>query len=184
MDTTNKIIPAENCHYYDRAGNPVYEVLNAKGDKMIPTTLSHARKLDLLPGYTRIESVAAKPGLEIWKLAQLLHAALTLPQHSGETVDEYAERVIEDSRAQSAKAIDRGKELHAAIEKFVLGDLIVEWAAHIYELEKVLLQHGIELRPADAEKTFASNEGYGGKLDWIRERTLMDFKTKDRIEEN
>src|SRR6266436_7275945 len=98
---TGNAIASEACHYYARDGAPVYEVPRAKGDGTRPTTLADARKRDLVPSVTNVLNVAAKPGLETWKAQQLLQSALTLPRIEGETLDAYALRVIEDSKAQS-----------------------------------------------------------------------------------
>jgi hypothetical protein len=185
MTTETKILPSEATHWYDKQGQPVYEVPKAKGDGMRPTTIADARKLGLVPSVTAIIGIAAKPGLQKWKLQQMLHAALTLPRLDGETDDAFAERVIEDSEAQSKKAMERGTELHAAIELAIStrqGD--PQWQSHIYKLLDTLLEgYGIDLFTGKAEHSFASPLGYGGKLDWHNDEVLIDFKTKARIED-
>ena len=70
-------------HWYGKDGSPRYTV-TAKDGSDRPTTLRDARKLSLVPSVTTILKVAAKPGLEMWKLEQMLLAALTLPQRPDE----------------------------------------------------------------------------------------------------
>lgn len=166
MTTEGKPLPAEGGHWYDRQGNPVYEVPCSSKDGMRPTTIRDAVKLDLVPSVTAILGVAAKPGLEAWKAKQILEASLTLPRIDGETLDDYAVRVMEDAKAQSALARDKGTQLHAAIEFWIQGKPFdQQWKEHIENLDKALKQHGIDLRQARAEHSFASPLGYGGKID-------------------
>jgi hypothetical protein len=180
-----RILASEGSHWYDRSGNPVYEVPKAKGDGMRPATLADARKLNLVPGYTTIENVAAKPGLQAWKLTQLLEAALTLPRLDGETLDEYAERIVEDSKAQSKEAADQGTQLHAAIEQAIRGedydDLFIPHVRNVTAVLKTL--YGLDLIPAEAEKTFCSSYGFGGKIDWRQGNIIADFKSKQTIDD-
>jgi hypothetical protein len=164
----------------------VYEVEAKKGG-MRPTTLADARKLDLYPSVTLILKVAARPGLEQWKQQQLLMSALTLPQLVGETLDDYARRVSLDAQEQARKAAERGTALHAAIEEYVRGQLSLEWQEHVFAVEQALAAHGINIEGADTEHSFTSvSFSYGGKLDWKKkvseDPTLIDFKTKDRID--
>lgn len=184
MIESSKVIASESTHWYHADGSPCYEVPYADPRKgMRPTTLSDARKLNLRRSVTRIINCAAKPGLENWKLVQTLMASLTLPRIDGESIDDFAKRVLEDSEAQGKKARDRGTALHEAIEFYVQGKPFDRaWNNHILAVERTLRQQcGLDLVPADAEKTFATTR-YGGKIDWKQGVALADFKSKDRIE--
>ncbi len=184
-------IASEQGHWYDKQGAAVYEVPRAKGGGMRPTTLADARKLGLVPSVTTILACVAKPGLEAWKAKQILEAALTLPRLPDETLDDYATRIIEDSKAQGKKAAERGTELHAAIESYIRGDqpnLI--WIKHCIKVQETLKQYGIDIFKGKPEHSFASPLGYGGKIDTIMEQQsasadpesvrpiLVDYKTK------
>ena len=175
-------IASESCHYYDKQGNAVYEVPRAKGDGMRATTLADARKLNLVPSVTTILACAAKPGLEAWKAKQILEAALTLPRLPDETLDDYAARVIEDSKAQGKKAAERGTELHAAIEDWIRGVQNLKWLDHCVKLNLTLQQYGIDITKGKPEHSFASPLGYGGKIDWHNDEIVLDFKTKANLE--
>ncbi len=182
-DTPRQALASESSHWYDKQGNPVYEVPYADPSKGIrPTTLSDARKLNLLPSVTKICNVAAKPGLEIWKATQILEASLTLPIQQGESVDDYALRVVADSKAQSQKAMDKGKECHAAIEDYIRGKTNVFWIKHCIKVQETLKQYGIDIFSGKPEHSFACN-GYGGKIDWHTNEIVIDFKTKDKLTE-
>lgn len=176
-------LASEQGHWYDQSGKAVYEVPRAKGDGMRATTLADARKLNLVPSVTLIQRVAAKPGLEAWKARKILEASLTLPQRVDETLDDYALRVIEDAQAEGKKAAERGTELHAAIEDWIRGVKSLRYEEHCQKIEDALIPYGIALREGNAEHSFASAFGYGGKIDWHSDEPLViDFKTKDRIE--
>ena len=182
MTTEPKILPSEGGHWYDKQGNPVYEVPRADGKGMRPTTLADARKLNLKPSVTNVINVAAKPGLEAWKAKQLLEASLTLPRLPQESLDDYAVRVIEDSKAQSLKAMQRGIDLHATIEQYIsTRELDDKWVSHAVMVRTVLGQYGINIFEGRAEHSFASPIGYGGKIDFHTNEILIDFKTKDFI---
>jgi hypothetical protein len=182
---TRAVLPAESCHWYDKAGQPRYTIIGKNG-KERSTTLRDAREHGWLPSVTEILNVAAKPGLEAWKSKQILEAALTLPRLTDESLDDYATRVIEDSKVQGKKAMERGTELHAAIEQNckVYPFDYDRWGKHIEALHKACTQYGIDLHQGKAEHSFASPLGYGGKIDfWQDEPLVCDFKTKDFIEE-
>lgn len=180
-----KVLPAESTHWYAKDGTPVYEVEAKKGGTRA-THIGDARKLDLVPSVTNILNVAAKPGLEAWKAKQILEASLTLPQLPGETLDDYAVRVIEDSKAQGKAAAERGTQLHAAIEKAIQGeDFDISWREHVEKIFATVSQQcGFSLFDSKAEHSFASPLGYGGKIDaHTDEPLIIDFKTKDKIDD-
>lgn len=187
MTTETTPLPAESTHWYDRkTGAPMYEIPCKSKDGNRPVNIGDARKLDLVPSVTMILNVAAKPGLETWKARQILEASLTLPQIAGETLDDYALRVMEDAKAQSALARDKGTQLHAAIEKAIQGeDFDIGWREHVEAtFAKVAQQCGFSLFDSKAEHSFASPLGYGGKIDAHTDEPLVcDFKTKERIDD-
>lgn len=186
MEAETKVLPAESTHWYAKDGTPVYEVPTAKGIGFRPTHIGDARKRDLVPSVTNILNVAAKPGLEAWKAKQILEASLTLPRLPDETLDDYAVRVIEDSKAQGKAAAERGTQLHAAIEKAIQGeDFDISWREHVEKtFAAVAQQCGFSLFDSKAEHSFASPLGYGGKIDAHTDEPLIcDFKTKDRIDD-
>lgn len=173
-------IAAESGHWYKQDGTPCYEVPLADSSGLRPTTLRDARKLHLVPSTTTILKSIAAPSLERWKSMQLLHAALTLPRHDGEAEDDYAARVMEDSKAQGLKAREKGTEIHAAIERDLQGDYQPpNWQIRdcIFAARSALNSIGLT-EPFSLEKSFASPLGYGGKIDLSGNDFIVDFKTK------
>ncbi len=187
-DEIKSALASESAHFYDTQGRPVYEVPYADPSKgMRPTTLADARKLFLAPSVTKVCGIAAKPGLEIWKATQILEASLTLPIQQGETVDAYALRVVEDAKAQGQKAMDKGKELHAAIETYIQRKALpIEmdvWSRHCCKVQDTLNQYGIDILQGKSEHSFYHESGFGGKVDWHTDEIVCDFKTKDKLTE-
>lgn len=181
----NELRASEGGHWYDRQGNPCYEV-KARNGSMRPTTLRDAKSKDLVPSVTTILKTAAQPGLDAWKAEQLLHAALTLPRREQESEQDYAKRVISDSREQSMKARDKGTEIHAMVERWFCGFSGVKWDMKVldgihFELHRLNLPSA----PANwtAENTFASPLGFGGKVDLYNAEAVIDFKTKSNWKE-
>jgi len=179
---TQQIIPAESGHWYRRNGTPAYTMIGKNG-KERATTLRDARKENLYPSVTSITSILAKPGLENWKMNQVLLSALTLPRNSGENLDDFAKRVINDYREEGRKARERGLEIHAAIESYFAGrSYLSGFQTHILavckELEKWHIPNG---ETWITEMPFTEIEfGYGGKCDLHCIDAIVDFKTTDK----
>ena len=171
---------SEGGHWYDRTGKPVYECPYADGSGSRPVTLRDARKMLLVPGTTSVIKCAAAPGLERWKLDQMLHAALTLPRQPDEKEEDWIGRIWLDSAETAKKAAEKGTAIHAAIEGyFTMGHIPVEgWVEHcIGSAEEIF-------RWADgaewvSETSFASQLGYGGKVDLNSAGFVLDVKTKE-----
>lgn len=118
----NIVVPEQNSHWYTHEGIAVHNVpCKSRPGEYRPTTLRDAKKADppYLPSVTSILKVLNKDALEVWKLNQAILAALTLPREPGETEDAFARRIVDDMKAQSRKAAQRGTELHDLVERLV-----------------------------------------------------------------
>lgn len=171
---------AQSGHWYRPDGTPAYEIEGANG-KTRPTTLRDARKLNLYPSVTTILKAAAAPGLERWKIGNAILAALTLPRNDGETDESYIDRIVRDSEETAKRARDTGTDIHAAIECFYKGRLNDDdpyfenaYVAHLAVME----WSGQDVW--DAERSFSSPLGYGGKLDLSAPGFVLDFKTTEK----
>ncbi|MBV5330392.1 MAG: hypothetical protein JZU65_22630, partial [Chlorobium sp.] len=176
-------IASETGHYYTWSGEPAYTIIGKNG-KERNTNVRDARNLSLVPSVTEVMKVIAKPGLERWKMEQVLMASLTLPMAEGETLEKYAVRVMNDSREQTRKACDRGTFIHGELEKWLSGGLVhsdnVDLCHRVYEKLKDLF--GPQMW--SVEKSFACSLGYGGKCDLHSIDMVVDFKTKEFGENN
>lgn len=173
---------AENTHWYDRAGLPVYEVEAKKGG-MRPTTLRDARVLDLLPSVTTIIGLADKPALTNWKIDQGILASLTLPKLENESESDWLKRVKQDSREQARKAAERGTAIHAAIQGHYEGvPPSEEYWPHVKGTAEVITEH-FGVQNWCAERSFGHSLGFGGKTDLSCQHEklgiVVDFKSKE-----
>ena len=174
-------IAVESGHYYTKDGEPCYTVPNKTRGGVRPTTLRDARKLDLVPSVTGILNVIAKPGLERWKHEQLLLAALTLPAIEGESVDDFARRVEQDSKEQAKVARETGTAIHGSLELAFQGKpfpLDHEFA--VLEV-KSALDSLFGQQTWSAERSFAHSLGYGGKVDLWSPGCVVDYKVKEKL---
>lgn len=176
--TTIIVRSAESVHWYRKDGAPQYTVKGKNGlDR--PTTLRDARQMDLVPSVTTILKVAAKPGLEQWKLEQMLLSALTLPKDSSESEKDYIARIVADSKESARSAADMGTRIHESIESHIGGkDVPPEHRVVVSAFEKTVNDH-FGTQPWVVEASFASPLGFGGKVDMHAPGIVMDTKTKD-----
>lgn len=202
-----KPLASESCHYYDRTGNPVYEVPNASKGGMRPTTVRDAKKLDLLPSVSTVMGVVAKPAINGWVKEQVARAAVNVFWGEGETADEWVAHVLKAAETNMTQARDLGTEIHGAIERYLkeskvkkehpnsilvpgmwvgdFGDFVTTYHEHIRAAVNALIELGVWGQPFSPEKSFASALGYGGKVDlsgtpenpWV-----VDFKCVDRLD--
>lgn len=157
---------AESVHWYKQDGGPQYTV-KAKDGSDRPTTLRDARKMDLVPSVTTVMKIAAKPGLEQWKLEQMLLAAMTLPQLDGEPEKAYIARIVADSKETGKQAAEKGTRIHESIESWFDGNKNVEHKETASAFEESIFNH-FKTHPDQpwlTERAFASPLGFGGKVD-------------------
>lgn len=181
------IVPRESAsHWYFPDGTPLHEVPRADGKGTRPTSLRDARKLNLFPSVTNVLGILAKPALDAWKQQQAILAALTLPRNEGESLDDFASRVVTDMQSEVGRAADLGSAVHAAIEGYAQGRWLPEdkEIARLFEPARqwfdaeVTQVHSVEIAAAHLEF------GYAGRVDLVAtlkstgRPTVVDFKTQ------
>jgi hypothetical protein len=169
---------AESTHWYTRTGDPMYTVPSKKDGSQRPTTLRDARERNLVPSVTTILNIAAKPGLNVWLQEQAILAALTLPRGQDEPESVWLKRVVQDSKSQARDAADLGTEIHAAVQGFYEGRRASAFPIHVQTCTKAIESH-YGARKWVAERAFAHEMGFGGKVDLHCEDIVIDIKTKD-----
>lgn len=172
-------------HWYLPNGQSYHTVLDAKGEPR-KTTLRDARKCNAYPSVTTIQKVMANPFLESWKVEQAIHSALTLPRLEGESLDDFAVRIVDDSREQARKAAEFGGQIHSSIEQFNLTfqmpaveDPLYPYVKHYADWFETNVEAVL-----NAEETVVHPIGYAGKCDLrakIKDRGIcvIDFKTQN-----
>jgi hypothetical protein len=178
---------AESVHWYKQDGAPQYTV-PAKDGSDRPTTLRDARKMNLVPSVTTVMKIAAKPGLEQWKLEQMLLAAMTLPMRPDEPEKAYIARIVADSKETGKQAAELGTRIHESIESWFDGNKNVQHKDIALAFEETIFNHfkTHPFQPWLTERSFASELGFGGKVDLFCEADehapvgiVLDAKTKD-----
>ena len=165
----------ESSHYYLASGESCH------GD------LRSARKVGAFPSVTTILGAAgpSKQGLMNWKEEQAIAAALSLPRNEGESLSDFAKRVVLDSRKEVEAAAARGTHIHSLAEMIINrqepGELVKGYEEHYAGLK--------EWRECCVTKVHVSEsvlvneaEGYAGRVDLIAqihgEMEVIDFKTR------
>lgn len=179
--TVNNQFATEAGHWYRPDGSPCYSIESKDGTPR-PTTLRDARKLGLLPSVTTISKIVAAPGLERWKLNQAILSALTIPRIEGESDENLIYRIIQDGQEQSRKRAQEGTAIHGSLEKAFTGSYpgsySIEHAPYVHAvMSEIKERWGMDRW--SAERSFAGNLGYGGKVDLHRPDIVIDFKTKE-----
>lgn len=184
MRLAKKEIASEGGHWYDRNGNPVYEVPNKSKCGMRPATLTDARKLNLFPGATGIINLIDKPALTQYKIKNAIVSALTLPRLQDETDESYIDRIIADSVERDVRRRNNGTEIHTSIEKSFdkSKSFRPEHLDHCLWVRQILIGNDFYDTEPLVEKSFVHHRGYGCKSDYIsiNKSVLIDFKTTDK----
>ena len=98
-----------------------YAGKRGKNGETRKTTLRDARKVNAFPSVTNILGILHKDFLEAYKVNQAILAALTLPKIDGESEDEFAKRVVMDSKEHAASAARLGSRLHEVGADYLKG---------------------------------------------------------------
>ena len=170
-------------HWYNREGNPCYEVEKKKGG-MRPSHLGDARKHGWVPSATSIwGDVIARPQLNNWIQSQLmqalwaeLHSAAFSKDGGFETFEKLARNKYSK---QQQVTMNRGTTIHDHLEIYFKGGDAPR--------ENMFICDTVERKLSDvcgngnwvAEASFAHASGYGGKIDLHNDDWVVDFKTKD-----
>jgi hypothetical protein len=168
-------------HYYDQTGKPCYTVIGKNGRER-NTTLTDAKRLRLVPSVTTILEIVHKQALGDWRVKRGIMSALSLTINDGEGVDEFIERIVNDSRKSSILASEEGSRIHDAIEMSFKGKLYPnEYSPHVSVVYDLLNETFPDIGDWIAEASFACDLGYGGKVDLYSPSTgiVVDFKSKD-----
>ena len=178
-------IALESGHWYDaKTGESRYEITGKNG-KLRATTIRDAREHGYVPSVTTILRVLARPGLENWLQDQVLESAATMPMLPGQTEIEWRKLVKAESKLKSQQAAARGTAIHTAIERHAQGKTVEpEYFKHVNAVEIEMERISLPLGYGKTEHSFAHADGFGGKTDWSSDVAIVDFKTKEKIEDD
>lgn len=171
---------SESQHWYRLDGSPAYTVIGKNG-KERATTLRDARELNLCPSVTTVMGVAAKPGLENWKMTQFGLALMTLPKLPDESIDDFIKRAQEDAKQEAINAAAGGTDIHGAIECFYQGKPYPEEFRPWVKRAAAVIEEHCGVQQWASEKSFAylTPRAHGGKVDLHSQFWTIDIKTKE-----
>lgn len=172
---------SESGHWYDRLGQPVYNIIGANGAER-KAHLGDARKLGLVPGVSSIIKCAAAPALTDWLIRETIKRCGKSAINPMESVDAYVERMQRKGDEGRDTRLDTGKAVHAALEDAYKGQPVPgEYAAHVTAARGAIRLAFPGVTDWVVEKSFAHPLGYGGRCDMYSpgSRIVVDFKTKD-----
>lgn len=170
-------------HWYDKLGNPCHTYVNDKGEEK-KTTLLTAKKHGWFPSFSGVCQAMAKPGLENYKLEQMLLASLTLERLPGESLDDFARRAVADAETHREEAAATGTATHWAVECELQGRAVDPvFELHAYNAAQAIERfHNTTRENIICEHTFAHPLGWGGTCDQHSriepDGVLSDVKTK------
>jgi len=170
-------------HWYDREGNPRYEVQGKLGPK--PTTLREARKEGWVPSVSTVwGDIVAKPMLNKWMQNELM-SALWEEFHSAEnmsgeqTYSVYEEQARTRFSKKQQQVMNRGTVIHDHLELYFKGIKVSPEYEEICHNVHQKLNEVCDGGDWIAEHAFAHHSGYGGKIDLHNDEWVIDFKTKE-----
>jgi hypothetical protein len=153
-------------HWYHRNGDPCHTVMGKTTGLPRPTTVTDAKKMNLVPSVTNILGMKAKPALDVWKLDKAILAAIQLERMGGETDEMFASRIAEASEEETRKAAEWGTLLHEQIEHYNVNKVFSgtgEILPYVAGYERWYRDNVIEV--ISAEQSCVSHLGYAGRLD-------------------
>lgn len=129
MSSTQVVRPDGSSHWYvindqnkvESFHTVPYAGKRGKDGETRPTTLRDARKVGAAPSVTNVLSILHKEFLVAYKVNQAILAALTLPKIENESVDDFANRVVIDSKEHAASAARLGSRLHEVGSALITG---------------------------------------------------------------
>jgi hypothetical protein len=120
-----------------------------------------------------------------WKEEQAIAAALSLPRNDGESLADFAKRVVLDSRKEVEAAAIRGTQIHSLAEIIINGEkpgeLVKGFEEHYAGLKE---WHSCCVTKVHESESVLVNEaeGYAGRVDLICDIhgaiEVVDFKTR------
>lgn len=200
MIVSEKTYGSESCHAYTKLGEPrhcvPYKDKKRKGE-LRPTTLRDIKENGWLPSVSSILGVMAKKGLDGWMKEQVANTAWDFTGRGDWPMGDWAKLVLEEAEARMTKARDLGTEIHGAIERFLERiapafnkpeqtyipiHIPDSHSEHVGAAVAALKELGVWGQPFSSERTFASNLGFGGTIDFSTSNLIADFKCVDRLD--
>ncbi len=170
-------------HWYDKhTGAPKHTVPNKSKGGQRAVTVKDARHLKLVPSVSGIIGVAASPGLDEWKVQQVLAACMEWPYTKDLDKDNWIKNIRQSAGKIQGDAAERGRLVHSSLEQYYIdGSIDADNYNEVVKETIKFMNNKFKNTEWITEKTFAYN-GYGGTCDLSSTQgngIILDFKTKD-----
>lgn len=182
-------------HYYDKDGNACHKQATKAGakNKTRPTTVTDARKQNLLPSVTTVMEDITKATFADYGKRNVLRIAGGIPLIRCEDVNEWIGEVLKVDNKEREDTLAFGTNVHKAIENALNS---AEWAQELksYVLPTLDIVRGMNIKEQVSESVTVNSEiGYAGCVDlsgWVNDDegladlmpftvpVIVDFKTK------
>lgn len=103
-------------HFYDKTGEPVFEVPKADGNGMRPTTIIDCVRLKLYPSITTVNKIIAQPGLMRWIENSFIESCFRHLASFGERLEWYTKRIRSIQKDQAMIAPKWGNNIHEYLD--------------------------------------------------------------------
>jgi hypothetical protein len=176
---TKKMHISESAHWYREDGTSAHEVPDAKGKKMIKTTIVQAKKLNLFPSVTSIMNIISKPFVDNWRIDMYMKEIYLHPEMITMDYENWREKIMEFVEPKLNEGARRGSEIHSAICDY-FGDkpFDVKFNKLMDNFREKTEAIGLVKGIVVSEKGYCHKElGYAGCVDVTCGSVLADMKT-------
>jgi len=168
-------------HWYDKAGEPRYEVMGKKGKR--PSTLRDARKYEWVPSVSTVwGEIVSRHMLNKWiqtELMKALHEQVRLNSTDVLSFEDVEKLARSEFNKKQQKVMNRGTDIHDHLERYFKKEEVAEEFKPLCQGVEAKLNEVCGPQEWEVEQSFSHPLGYGGRTDLSNDEWIVDFKTKE-----
>jgi len=168
-------------HWYDKAGEPRYEVMGKKGKR--PSTLRDARKYEWVPSVSTVwGEIVSRHMLNKWiqtELMKALHEQVKLNSTDVLSFEDVEKLARSEFNKKQQKVMNRGTDIHDHLERYFKKEEVAEEFKPLCQGVEAKLNEVCGPQEWEVEQSFSHPLGYGGRTDLSNDEWIVDFKTKE-----
>ena len=168
-------------HWYDKAGEPRYEVMGKKGKR--PSTLRDARKYEWVPSVSTVwGDIVSRHMLNKWiqtELMKALHEQIKLNSTDVLSFENVEKLARSEFNKKQQKVMNRGTDIHDHLERYFKKEKVAEEFKPLCQGVEAKLNEVCGPQEWEVEQSFSHPLGYGGRTDLSNDEWIVDFKTKE-----
>ena len=168
-------------HWYDKAGEPRYEVMGKKGKR--PSTLRDARKYEWVPSVSTVwGDIVSRHMLNKWiqtELMKALHEQIKLNSTDVLSFENVEKLARSEFNKKQQKVMNRGTDIHDHLERYFKKEKVAEEFKPLCQGVEAKLNEVCGPQEWEVEQSFSHPLGYGGRTDLSNDEWIVDFMTKE-----